>query len=173
MGVISLAGGDSLVAALRTGGKDDILLLTQQGQALRFSERDARFMGRQAGGIRGIRLRKDDRVIGAVAIPTNQEGARILLVGLHGFGKLVEASAFKRQKRGGTGLRAMPTSGKTGSVVGVAVAVQETEEAFAVSRRGLVLRIALRQIKSLSRGAQGVRLMRLDSGDAILAVRVL
>ena len=173
MGAITLAPKDVLVSILHTNGSDDILILTQHGQALRFLEKDIRFMGRAAAGIRGIRLRKDDLVVGALSLRADTQGLGVLLVGERGFGKLVETKAFKRQRRGGTGLRAMPTNQNTGNLVGVASAPEGAQEAFAVSRKGLVLRLTLRQIKALSRSARGVRLMRLDPKDAILAVRVL
>lgn len=171
---ISLSQDDALVSAVLTHGSDDLLLLTYYGQALRFPEQQLRAMGRQAAGIRLIKLKKEDGMASVIILPEKDaDTMNVVLVGEKGFGKLVAVRSFRKQRRGGMGVRAMPYSSQSGPLVAAAGVVQGAQEVFAVSKKGLVLRLPLGSIRTLSRTARGVRLMKLEAHDAIAAVRIL
>ncbi len=171
---IKLQKGDSLVAALLVEKGDDIMLVTSDGQSIRFKESDVRAMGRAAGGVSGMRLGKGDVIVSADVVRKGDKTAEILVVSRNGYGKTTPTGEYKVQKRGGSGIKTMNMTAKTGPVIAARIvsaeAKQEGEQAgeiVVISKKGQVIRTALHEIPSLSRSTQGVRVMKLREGDSI------
>ena len=163
---INLREGDELVRVVETTGDDDLFLVTQTGMTIRFSEGDVRAMGRDAAGVRGVRLKTEDRV---VSCDVARDDADILLVTDAGFGKRTKLERFNRQARGGQGVRGIKFTARRGKVVAAFMAALD-DELLLVSTGGVVIRMPVREIASQGRDATGVRVMNLDGGDAVAAV---
>ena len=163
---INLRDGDELVRVVETHGDDDVFLVTQSGMTIRFSEQDVRAMGRDAAGVRGVRLKADDRV---VSCDIARDEADILLLTDAGYGKRTKVERFNRQARGGQGVRGIRLTAKRGRVVAAFMAGLE-DEILLISTSGVVIRTAVREIASQGRDATGVRVMNLDTDDAVAAV---
>jgi len=163
---ITLDKGSELVGVHLTDGKQEILLASRRGQAIRFKEANVREMGRQAHGVRGMRLRSDDAVVG---MARSGEGHELLTVTEMGFGKRTPLSQYRMQTRGGSGVKNMRLTAKTGAVVAVR-AVREDEEMLVITARGIISRLSVKEISTQGRAAQGVRLKRLDEGDRVAAI---
>jgi len=173
---INLKKGDSLRSVKKTTGQDEIILVTKNGLAIRFKEKDLRSMGRSAAGIRGIRLKKGDEVIGAdvirvskpIELGKQKEKIKnyLLVVSENGYGKRTDLDEYRLQGRGGTGIKTVQMTPKTGKLVASRVLTDE-EDLIVISQRGQVIRTEISQISKLSRSTQGVRLMRLEDGDKI------
>jgi DNA gyrase subunit A len=160
---IKLKDNDRLQWVEPTTGKDEIILATNRGQSIRFMEKDAREMGRNAAGVRGIRLKGDDFVVNmAVIDPALSKKEELLTVGEHGYGKRTSLNFYKIQRRGGSGIRAMKVSPKTGKLVcGLVVNAEDlSSDLMVISKKGQVIRLPLKSISSLGRDTQGVRLMK-------------
>lgn len=173
---ITIKGQDSLRWAKLTGGQDELILVTQKGQAVRFSEKDVRPMGRQAAGVRAIRLKKGDAVVGMDVIENakgKNQNTKLLVVMENGYGKQTEIKQFKKQRRGGSGIKAAKITAKTGDTVGSEIIDEEVEELVAISRKGQVIRTSLGAIPVLGRATQGVRIMKMDTGDGIASITTL
>ncbi len=184
---ITLKNDDSLAWARITSGKDELILATKNGQAIRFPERDVRPMGRTAGGVTALRLKKDDEVVGVDVIPSfatavakAMEGKKategkqeLLIIMENGYGKKTSLKEYKRQKRGGSGIKTAKVTSKTGALVSSRIVDAEGEELIAISRKGQVIRTSLGAIPKLGRATQGVRIMRMDSGDAVASITTL
>ncbi len=167
---ITLKGNDSLRFAELTDGTTELMLATKQGQAVRFSEKDVRPMGRQAAGVHAMRLKKDDEVVGmGVITKTLATDAKILAVTENGYGKQSSLKSFKRQNRGGSGIKTMKVTSKTGKLIDAKI-ISSEEELIAISRKGQVIRINLQTIPVLGRATQGVRVMKMDEGDGVASV---
>jgi DNA gyrase subunit A len=166
---MGIGKGDSLVATLLTSGKDDILLVTHAGQSIRFGEKDARDMGRSAGGVRGIRLGKGDSVIGAVIVRDNYS---LLTVFENGYGKRTDFGEFRVQSRGGSGIIAAKPVEKSGQLA-AAKAVSNLSEIIVTSRQGVVIRVKCSEIRQCGRATTGVKVMSVDKGDAVVDVALI
>ena len=162
---IKLDDGDELRWIKRTSGKDDVIISTSAGQAIRFKEEDARSMGRSARGVRGVRLRPNDRVVG-MDIVANNEG-QLLVLSENGYGKITKAANFPTHKRGGVGIKAAIVTAKTGPIVTVRSLEDGAEEILLISSKGQVIRISLKDIPVLGRTTQGVRIMRTGDNDVV------
>ncbi|MGB9743271.1 MAG: DNA gyrase subunit A [Minisyncoccales bacterium] len=162
---ISLKKGDELESVQQTSGQDEIILVTRNGQAIRFKEKDIRPLGRTAAGIKGLRLAAGDALAGMEVITQNSQ--YLLLVTENGFGKRVALKEYKCQKRGGAGVKTLKINPKVGRVVSVKILTGEEEDLIVISQKGQVIRTKISQISQLSRAAQGVRLMKLETGDRI------
>jgi len=163
---ITLDKGDSLISAQFVHKGDDIVLTTAKGQAIRFAEKDVREMGRQAAGVRGIKLAKDDFVVGAGIVPKGEKGAELLVLSSTGYGKKTSMGEYKVQGRGGSGIKTMSITAKTKQLVGAAVVIA-SGELVAMSQKSQAIRTGLDEIPSLSRATQGVRVMKLREGDSL------
>ncbi len=161
--------GDALVATLLTSGKDDILIVTRDGQSIRFHEKDVRDMGRTAAGVRGIRLGKGDSVIGAVVV---REGYSLLTVFDNGFGKRTSFDEFRVQSRGGSGIIAARPVEKSGKLA-AAKAVSNSSEVIVSSRQGVVIRVKCSEIRQCGRNTTGVKVMSVEKGDAVVDVALI
>ncbi|MDO8548049.1 MAG: DNA gyrase subunit A, partial [bacterium] len=168
---IKLKKDNELVAALLVQKGDDIFLSTAKGQSIRFKESDIRAMGRAAGGVRGMKLKAGDTIVGADVVPKGAKDLEVLVVSRNGYGKTTSVTEYKTQKRGGGGIKTIKVTPKTGPLIAAKVISKEEgvgeDEIVVVSKKGQVIRTELKQIPSLSRGTQGVRVMKLRDGDAI------
>lgn len=167
---IKLHKGDNLISALLTEKGDEVMLATSLGQAIRFKESDIREMGRTAGGVRGIKLGKDDQVIGVDVIKKDKKDGFVLTMSANGLGKKTVLKEYKVQKRGGSGIKTAKITPKTGKLIVAKVITGEEEELIAMSKKGQVIRTALKDISSLGRQTQGVSIMRLRAGDSIASL---
>ncbi|MDP3964333.1 MAG: DNA gyrase subunit A [bacterium] len=172
---IKLRPGDILEWVKPTTGKDNIILITQQGKAIHFREKDIRAMGRSASGVRGIRLGKDDQVCGMDVIAEGKIGneEQLLVAMEHGFGKRSGLKNYKVQGRGGSGIKTANITDKTGKIVSAFIvnAKLANEDLIIISSKGQVIRLPLKSVSVLGRATQGVRLMRLsDKSDQVASV---
>jgi DNA gyrase subunit A len=166
LNAIVIREGDELIDVQITSGDDQIILASRNGMAIRFEESDTRTMGRVAGGVRGLRLRKGDVVVGMVVV---REDSKLLVVTEHGMGKRSEVDEYRLQKRGGQGVINIKTSDKTGKVVAIK-SVRDEEQLMLITRKGVVNRQNVDEIRVIGRATQGVKLMNLDDGDVVVDV---
>lgn len=171
---IKLNDGDNLEWVKPTTGKDDVLLVTSQGQSIRFSEEDARPMGRVAAGVRGIKLKNNDKIVGmdiienGTALKAGQ--LQLLVVMENGYGKRTDVTEYKIQGRGGSGILTAAVTKKTGPIVNAAVISGKDErDLLVISEAGQVIRSALSSISVLGRATQGVRIMRFKKENDLVA----
>lgn len=167
---IKLKDGDVLEWIKPSSGKDNVILITGNGQSIRFKESDVRAMGRAAAGVRGIRLKKDDMVMGMDVLDGGKAGAteQLLVVMSNGYGKRTKLTAYKIQHRGGSGIRTAKITTKTGKIIGgfIVDAKREKEDIIIISEKGQVIRLQLKSVNVIGRDTQGVRLMRFkDEND--------
>jgi DNA gyrase subunit A len=173
---INLKGKDKLVSAHLTTEGDSISIVTSKGQSIRFDEADVREMGRTAGGVRGMSIRKGDEVVSAEVVPAaSAKDAALLIVMSKGYGKRTPISEYKIQGRGGSGIKTADVTPKTGEIIGAKVLVGEfkDDEIVVISKKGQVIRTTIGEISSLSRATQGVRIMKLKDGDSIASMVAL
>jgi DNA gyrase subunit A len=172
---IKLDQGDSLAFAGLTSGHDHLLLTTSQGQSIRFDEKDIRAMGRSAGGVTGVRLsKKDDRVVGTIIVPKGKDTVKLLSISAQGYGKKTEISEYKVQNRGGSGILTYKVTDKTGNLIAArGIANDAQPDILIATQSGKVLRLAAKQIPTLGRATQGVRLMKMDTGDKVTSAAIL
>ena len=165
---IKLSEGDKLVGVLSSSGNSEIIIATQKGKAIRFSEKTVRTVGRSARGVRGIKLAPNDRVVGMVVMDEKSQDT-LLVVSEKGFGKRTDISAYRRQNRGGKGIINMKITQKTGEVVALRCC-KETDEIMVLTAKGIMIRQKVSQIRKTGRATSGVRLIRLDEGDRVASV---
>ncbi|MDH7577654.1 MAG: DNA gyrase subunit A [Bacillota bacterium] len=170
-GIIALRlnPGDELIGVRLTGGDSDLILATRAGLVLRFHEEEVRPMGRTAAGVRGIRLRPGDEVIGMERVWPQ---GNLLVVSDRGYGKRTPLEEYRRQGRGGKGVTTLKVTDRNGPLAGIKV-VAEQDEVLLMSGEGSIIRLAVREIPQQGRATQGVRLMRLDAGDRLVALAKL
>ncbi len=167
---IKLDEGDELRWIHLTTGDDEVVISTSLGQAIRFSEKDVRSMGRSARGVRGIRLRPKDVVVGADLVV---EDRQLLVLSKKGYGKLTKVANFPAHKRGGVGIKAAIVTAKTGELVTVRSLQEDSKELLIISSRGQSIRLALKGIPTLGRTTQGVRIMRLRDDDTVATLGIV
>lgn len=168
---INLDDGDELKWIRTTSGENEVVISTAGGQAIRFHESDARPMGRVSRGVRGIRLRSDDHVIGMDIV---EEGASIFVISEFGYGKRTKVAQFTAHKRGGVGIRSAVVNAKTGRLIGVkTLSGDDTQEVILISSTGQTIRLGLKDIPLLSRATQGVRIMRLNDSDRVVSLALV
>jgi len=163
---INIEAGDELIDVQLCDEASDIVLATADGMSIRFHQGDVREMGRVAGGVKGIELDKGDEVIGMVVI---RRDATLLVVSEKGFGKRSELSDYRVQKRGGKGIITLKKTDKTGAIVALKE-VQPDDELMLITRHGVIIRMPVEGIRVIGRNTQGVKVMNLDSGDAVVDV---
>ncbi len=174
---IKLGKDDFLRWVKPSSGNDEIILITAKGQSVRFKEKDARPMGRAASGVRGLRLKKGDAVIGMEVIGAKAKAQNakleLLVVMENGYGKKTQLKQFKVQRRGGSGIKAAQVTPKTGLIVAAEILEAGLEDVIAISQQGQVIRTSLVSISLLGRATQGVRIIKLDKGDKVASVTCL
>ena len=176
---IKLHTGDELRYVKYSAGADDIILSTSNGQAIRFDEKDVREMGRTAAGVKGMRLKSakgDDQMISMdlVSKKDNLDNLQLLIVTENGLGKKTDLKFYKRQHRGGSGIKTLKVTPKTGRIVSLHV-IEKTQEhdLVIISKLGQTLRTPVAKISTLGRATQGVRLMTLDAGDKVATTTII
>jgi DNA gyrase subunit A len=172
---IKLNQGDSLGWVDTSNGKNEIMLITNNGQSIKFDEKNVRPMGRVAGGVLGIRLKKEDKVVGMHVVHKEVEGAKILVISEKGYGKKTLLKKYKTQSRNGSGIKTAKITARTGKIVSSHIIEEEDEKGdlLASSNKGQVIRTAIKSISELGRSTQGVRVMRLREGEKIAATTIL
>lgn len=168
---IKLDDNDELRWIKKTSGENDVIISTSAGQAVRFNEVDARPMGRAARGVRGVRLRPNDSVVGMDIVC--DDGQNLLVISKNGYGKITKAANFPSHKRGGVGIKAAVVTAKTGPIVDVRTLEPEATELLMISNNGQTIRVALKDIPVLGRTTQGVRVMRLNDGDVVSSLGLM
>jgi DNA gyrase subunit A len=164
---IGLDKTDELKWIKETTGKDEIIMATAQSLAIRFKESDVRPMGRSARGVRAMRLKKADEVVGMdVVIPKGE----LLVITEHGYGKRTLLDQFSIHHRGGVGIKIGVVTAKTGKTVDIRVITSTKDDAIVVSSKGQVIRVPLSTISKIGRATQGVRIMRLEDSDSVASV---
>lgn len=167
---INLDEGDELKWIRMTTGDDEIIISTSQGQAIRFHEKGVRPMGRVARGVRGIRLRPNDQVIGMDIV---EEGSDVFVISKYGYGKRTKVAQFTPHARGGVGIRSAVVNSKTGELVGVKTLSSDEQEVIIISQQGQTIRLGLKDIPALGRATQGVRIMRLNEKDCVVSLALV
>lgn len=168
---INLDEGDELKWIRMTSGDNEVVISTSQGQAIRFHERDARPMGRVSRGVRGIRLRADDRVIGMDIV---EEDSSIFVISKYGYGKRTRVAQFTPHARGGVGIRSAVVNTKTGELIGVkTLSEDDSQEVIIISKNGQTIRLGLKDTPALGRATQGVRIMRLNDTDEVVSLALV
>ncbi len=167
---IKLKDEDSLISAKFVGKDDEVTLVSHNGQAIRFMESDVREMGRTASGVTVMKLKKDDYIVSADVLKKGDTDREILVVMENGFGKTTPAKEYKTQNRGGSGIKTAKVTSKTGKVIGAAVLSNEDRvegELIVMSKKGQVIKLPIKDVPTLGRDTQGVRVMKMRSGDSI------
>lgn len=168
---INLDEGDELKWIRMTSGEDEVVISTAQGQAIRFHEKGARPMGRVARGVRGIRLRAGDHVIGMDIV---EEGSSIFVISEYGYGKRTKIAQFTAHARGGVGIRSAVVNDKTGKLIGVkTLSGDDNQEIILISAAGQTIRLGLKDIPELGRATQGVRIMRMNDKDKVVSLALV
>ncbi len=172
---LNLEKGDELRWVSPTTGSDDVVLVTNDGQAIRFKETDVRPMGRNAAGVRGMKLRNVDTLVGMDIIRKGETDRELLILSQNGFGKRSDLGSYKVQKRGGSGIKTMKVTPKTGKLVSALVvsSAENEDDLILTSEKGIIIRVPLSSVPHLSRVTQGVRVMKPQSGDRVCAVTLL
>ena len=168
---IKLDAGDELKWVQGTTGENDVVISTSAGQAIRFNEKDVRAMGRAARGVRGARLRPKDEIVGMDII--TDPGQKILVISANGYGKATLASNFPAHKRGGVGIRVATVTAKTGPIVAVHTLDPLAKEVIMMSSKGQAIRVSVKEIPTLGRVTQGVRIMRLADEDSVASIGIV
>lgn len=166
---IALREGDELVSVLKTHGEDRVIIGSKDGMAISFSEKDVRPMGRVAVGVRGMKLRKDDYVVGASVLKEDQY---VLVISRNGYGKRSPAEEYREQARGGIGAKTMNLTQKTGSMAGI-LTVYDHEDIMLINDANVIIRMGSDDISVFGRSAQGVRIMRLAEGESVVSIAKL
>lgn len=168
---INLDDGDELKWIRQTTGENEVVISTAQGQAIRFHESDARPMGRVSRGVRGIRLRTGDQVIGMDIV---EAGSSIFVISENGYGKRTKIDQFTPHKRGGVGIRSAVVNNKTGNLIGVKrLSDDDSQEVIIISKQGQTIRLGLKDTPSIGRATQGVRIMRLNEDDKVVSLALV
>lgn len=173
---ITLKNDDELKWVDTSGGDDQIMLSTENGQAIRFNEKDVRAMGRNAAGVTGMRLKKDDKIISMDIIrkEVNVKDLEVLVITENGLGKKTEATYYKTQKRGGSGIKTLKVTPKTGKIVAMYILnAAEEHDLVIISKAGQTIRTPLNSVSTLGRATQGVRVMKLDEGDKVASATII
>lgn len=163
---VKIGDDDAVLAAMVSNGNQEIFMGTKKGMAVRFDENQVRPMGRFVSGVRGIRLREGDEVIGLGIL---RQDSSILTVCENGYGKRTKASEYRRTNRGGLGVINIKTSDRNGDVVGC-LEVFDTDEVILISKKGITIRSKMAEMRLISRATQGVRLINLNKGDHLISV---
>jgi DNA gyrase subunit A len=170
---IRLDAGDQLVSASFVEKSDEVMVVSSDGQSIKFDEADVREMGRAAGGVRVMKLDKGVKVVGADTVKHGTKDAHVFVVSANGYGKKTPITEYKTQGRGGSGIKTIKVTPKTGDLISARIVTGENEEAVAISKKSQVIRCDLNEIPSLGRDTQGVRVMKLREGDTLASVITL
>jgi len=168
---IKLDGGDELRWVKETTGSDEIIISTSAGQSVRFGESDVRAMGRSARGVKGIKLRPNDTIVGMDVVVSDDQ--KLLVMSRNGYGKATKVNNFPTHKRGGVGIKVAAVTAKTGPIVAVHTLDPNAHEIIMISEKGQAIRVAIKELPTLGRTTQGVRVMKLNDGDFVASLGVI
>ncbi len=166
-------GGDELTWVKLTSGRDELILVTHNGQSIRFAESDVRDMGRAASGVNGIKLKNGDKIAGADVIGAKDKEGELLIVMSRGYAKRTKLKFYKCQRRAGSGIKTAKVTAKTGAVVSANILDREAQDLIVVSKKGQIIRTAIGGVSVLGRATQGVRVMKMKEGDQISSITTL
>ena len=167
---IKLDDDDELCWIQKTSGNDSILISTSAGQTIRFDEKDVRSMGRTARGVRGVRLRPKDIVVG---MDIARDDAKLMVISQNGYGKLTKISNFPSHKRGGVGIKAAVVNDKTGPIISVKTILDDSSELIMISSKGQTIRVGINTISVMGRTTQGVKIMSLSGEDTVASIGLI
>ena len=167
---LTLGRGDELLSTMFVEKDDSVILVTSAGQSIRFKQSDVRQMGRTAAGVRAMKLKGDDFAVEAGVIKKDNEKMELMVISNNGFGKRTAIKEYKIQKRGGSGIKTAQVTNKTGKIISAKVVTEKEEELVAISKKGQVIRTKINEILSRGRQTQGVKIMRLRTGDSIASL---
>ncbi|MGA3013202.1 MAG: DNA gyrase subunit A [Bacteroidales bacterium] len=166
---ITIHEGDHLLEAKLTNGEDEVVMALKSGRAIRFNEKTVRPMGRNAAGVRGIRITlSDDEVVGMICIPKEKK-MEILVVSENGYGKRSDIEDYRVTNRGGKGVKTLNITEKTGKLIAIK-GVTDSDDLMIINKSGIIIRMAVSDLRVMGRATQGVRLIKINEGDAIAAV---
>jgi DNA gyrase subunit A len=168
---IKLDQGDELKWVQETTGENDIVISTSAGQATRFNEKEVRVMGRSAMGVRGMRLRPKDEIVGMDVVTDPKQ--KLIVVSANGYGKATLVSNFPPHRRGGVGIKVAAVTAKTGPIVAVHTLDPTAKEVIMMSTKGQAIRVAMKEIPTLGRATQGVRIMKMSEGDTVASIGIV
>ncbi len=161
---INIREGDELIGVEKTNGNDEIIMVTRDGKAIRFSEKDCRPMGRASQGVKGMRLSKDDEVLSMMVV--READGDLFVLTENGYGKRTPVSEYKRQKRGGLGIRTIKITEKKGKIAGAGI-LKDVHDIMVISNTGVLIRIQAKSISRIGRSTQGVRIINLGEGARV------
>ncbi len=170
---ISLHDGDELTSVQFVAPTDEMILATAKGQSIRFKESDIREMGRGAAGVRAIKLGKNDFVVSTDVVKKTMVNPTFFVISSNGYGKRTALKEYKVQNRGGSGIKTMKVTAKTGDIMSARVMTDEIDEIAAISKKSQVIRVETKEIPTLGRQTQGVRIMKLREGDLLASITCL
>jgi DNA gyrase subunit A len=170
---IGLDSGDELLGALFVETGDSVILTSREGQSIRFDQDDIRVMGRAAGGVRAMNLDKSDRLVSADVIKSDAKDAELLVCTANGYGKKTPLDEYKIQNRGGSGIKTVKVTEKTGELIVARVLTNDVEQIIAMSKKSQVIKIDAHTVPSLGRDTQGVRIMKPREGDSLASLTLL
>ena len=166
---ITIHEGDQLLEAKLTNGEDEVVMALKSGRAIRFNEKTVRPMGRNAAGVRGIRISlADDEVVGMICIPKEKK-MEVLVVSENGYGKRSDIDDYRVTNRGGKGVKTLNITDKTGKLIAIK-GVTDSDDLMIINKSGIIIRMAVSELRVMGRATQGVRLIKINEGDAIAAV---
>ena len=171
LNAINLDEGDELRWIQETNGAQDVIISTSAGQAVRFNESNVRAMGRAARGVRGVRLRPNDNVVGMDVVSDDKQ--KLLVIAANGYGKQTKIANFEVKNRGGIGVKAAVVTAKTGPIVSVKTLPDNICDALMISHGGQTIRVSVKDIPTLGRTTQGVRIMKMSAGDSVASVGLM
>jgi len=163
---INLKDGDELIEVMKTDGKQDLMLVTRNGMSIRFKEEEVRSVGRNTKGVKGIKLKNNDCV---VSLEMADDSKKLLVVSENGFGKRTRIALYRVQTRGGQGVKTYNSTNETGRIVG-ALVVDKEDELFIINSSSVVIRLKVDEISTMGRSTKGVKLMRIEEGDSVIAI---
>ncbi|MDD5292357.1 MAG: DNA gyrase C-terminal beta-propeller domain-containing protein, partial [Candidatus Omnitrophica bacterium] len=168
---MTLDKGDNLISAVLSDGNQEVLLGTLSGKSIRFKEKQVRDMGRQAKGVKGVSLLKNNQIVGMVVVSStmNKSPTTFLTVTAGGFAKRTSLGEYRLQSRGGKGIINIKTTKKNGEAVAVMI-VEPQDEILVVTQKGMIVRCAVKDIRQTGRNTQGVRMIALEKGDTVVSV---
>ena len=167
---ITIKEGDELIGVEKSNGNDEIIMVSRNGQAIRFSEKDCRSMGRASQGVKGMKLSKGDEVL-SMMVARELEGDLFVLT-TNGYGKRTSLSEYKRQKRGGLGVRTLKIIERKGKVAGAGI-LKDEHDVMVISDRGVLIRIPAKSISRIGRSTQGVRIINLEEGAEVASYSIV
>jgi len=171
---IKLKDDDILLSTMFVEKEDDVILTSVNGQSIRFAENDVRPMGRTAAGVRGMKLSKGDEIASCDVIKKDlAKESKLLVATENGYGKMTKLTEYKTQGRGGSGIKTVSITEKTGKLMVAKVVVDEERELLAISKNSQVIKTELNTIPTLGRATQGVRIMKLRDKDSVASIAVL